>query len=124
MINAAYDVVKKYKEIADSYGVISLQAYATSASRDASNGGEFIKKAKEIADVDIEIISGEEEGKSAFKGVTTDNYSGKICVIDIGGGSTEFIYGDNAGIEFIKSLNMGAVRVKEKFFENDSILQN
>ena len=118
-IDRTIGILKKYKEIADSYGVISLQAYATSASRDASNGGEFIKKAKEIADVDIEIISGEEEGKSAFKGVTTDNYSGKICVIDIGGGSTEFIYGDNAGIEFIKSLNMGAVRVKEKFFKDD-----
>ncbi len=112
--------IKRYAEKAAEYGVVSLKAFATSASRDAENSSDFLEKVKNETGITITIISGEEEGSAAFRGVATDSYSSDIAVIDIGGGSTEFIYGNNSEIKFIKSLDIGAVRVKEKFFADEN----
>lgn len=70
------------------------------------------------------MISGEEEGTAAFRGVTTDKFDTDITVIDIGGGSTEFILGNSSEIKFIKSLNIGAVRLKEKFADENYSEEN
>lgn len=112
--------IKRYSEKAAQYGVTSIRAFATSASRDAENSSQFLEKVKNETGITITIISGEEEGSAAFRGVATDNYTKEITVIDIGGGSTEFIYGNKNEIKFIKSLDIGAVRVKEKFFAEEN----
>lgn len=98
----------------------------TSALRDSKNGDDFIQLAKNKADVDVEIISGKEESTLGFIGVIeglTDRLKEEesILVLDIGGGSTEFILGNLKGIKFNKSENIGAVRMTEKFLKADPI---
>ena len=82
----------------------------TSALRDSKNKDVFVKLAKDKAGIDVDIISGEKESD--------------ILVIDIGGGSTEFIIGDKEGIKFSKSENVGALRMTEKFLHQDPINDN
>lgn len=98
----------------------------TSALRDSKNGDDFIQLAKNKADIDAEIISGKEESTLGFIGVAeglTDRLKEEesILVLDIGGGSTEFILGNLKGIKFNKSENIGAVRMTEKFLKADPI---
>lgn len=96
----------------------------TSALRDSKNGQEFVKKAKELTDIDVKIICGDEESNLGFMGVlegTDGDKKDDILVIDIGGGSTEFIVGNECGIKFCKSENVGALRMTEKFITTDPI---
>ncbi len=107
---------KKYKEITDSMGVTEILAKATSATRDANNRDEFIERMRREVGVKLECISGEEEGTYTFRGASS--FIGEnILLVDIGGGSTEVILGNSrSGIEYIKSFDIGAVRLLEKFF--------
>lgn len=110
------EVLKNYRSIAYSYGIRSIKAIATSAVRDALNRDEFINAVKERAAIDVEVISGGREAELGFRGASSV-VEGKPCtVIDIGGGSTEFIYGAHGDIEISKSIDVGAVRITEKFF--------
>lgn len=109
-------VLKEYKKLSYSFSSEKILAFATSAVRDSKNRDEFIKLVKKETGIHIECISGVEEGKAAFVGGTSflENVSSKILLIDIGGGSTEFSYGNAGKIpEHIKSLNIGAVRFQE-----------
>ena len=110
--------LKKYKETADKYGAKELKAFATSAVRDAENREEFLKKVRDLG-IKIECISGEEEAELNFLGNSLV-FDARILVIDIGGGSTEFTLGKNNKIDFIKSIDIGAVRATEKFFSQDN----
>ena len=96
----------------------------TSALRDSKNSKEFVELAKKEANVDVEIITGDRESNLGFLGVLEgleSENSEEILVIDIGGGSTEFIVGDKDGVAFCKSENVGALRLTEKFFENEIV---
>ena len=105
-----------YRSIADSYGATEILARATSATRDAKNRDEFIDRIKKATGIEIECISGDNEGTFTFEGAL-EGVEGNIVLVDIGGGSTEVVYGNSKdGIEFIKSFDIGAVRLKEKFF--------
>ncbi len=123
-IDRNIEVLKEYRRISDEYGAIEIKAKATSATRDSQNRDEFINRAYSEAGIKIETITGEEEGRYAFNGVLTDNFSKDVLVVDIGGGSTEFIYGAKNNIKFIKSINAGSVRIKEKFFADDKYVEN
>ncbi|MDU1909910.1 Ppx/GppA phosphatase family protein [Fusobacterium sp.] len=116
-IERTIECLKKYKETADKYEVKELKAFATSATRDADNREEFLKKVRDLG-IEIECISGEEEAKLNFLGNSLV-FDERILVIDIGGGSTEFTLGKNNEIDFIKSIDIGAVRATEKFFSRD-----
>ncbi len=122
-INRTIKVLKEYKNLADQMGVTNIVTKATSATRDAENREYFINRALVEANIKIDCISGQDEGNYTFKGATLD-IKDKIILIDIGGGSTEVIVGDFKGIEYIKSFNVGAIRIKEKFFENDDFITN
>lgn len=113
--------LKDYKNIAESYGVLSLNAFATSATRDSSNRDEFLKAVDKLS-IKIKCISGEAEATLNFKG-NTIVFNDPILVVDIGGGSTEFTLGTKDKIDFIKSFNIGAVRATELFFKNDTYTQ-
>lgn len=113
----AIKCLKKYKETAEKYKVRELKAFATSATRDAENREEFLNKVRDLG-IEIKCISGEEEAKLNFLG-NSIVFDEKILVIDIGGGSTEFTLGKNNKIDFIKSIDIGAVRATEKFFSHD-----
>ena len=103
----------------------AIYCMGTSALRDSKNGNIFVDRAKQKTNINVEIISGNEESNLGFMGVLegldTDE---QILVIDIGGGSTEFIVGDIEGIKFAKSENVGALRMTEKFLAKDPIDTN
>jgi exopolyphosphatase/guanosine-5'-triphosphate,3'-diphosphate pyrophosphatase len=98
-------------------------AVGTSALRDANNSEIFLKRSKEKLNLSIEIISGEEEAQLSFLAVTRDlnNAEQSILVVDVGGGSTEFILGENDGITQWVSLPMGSVRYTEQFLNSDPV---
>ena len=96
----------------------------TSALRDSKNGQYFVDRAKELTNIDVKIICGQEESNLGFMGVlegTEGNKKDDILVMDIGGWSTEFIVGNEDGIKFSKSENVGALRMTEKFITTDPI---
>ena len=103
----------------------AIYCMGTSALRDSKNGNIFVDRAKQKTNINVEIISGNEESNLGFMGVLegldTDE---QILVIDIGGGSTEFIVGDIEGIKFANSENVGALRMTEKFLAKDPIDTN
>ena len=118
--------LKKYREIIDKYSIEqkNIICFATSATRDANNRDYFIKKVYDETKIKINCISGEEEAYINFKGVISSfdkNFKENILVFDIGGGSTEFTLGNMQGIEKKISLNIGSVRITEKFFLDNGI---
>ena len=112
--------LREYREIIDSYQVRKVRMTATSAARDASNADDFFDLAEEIIGVRPELLSGVEEGALSFMGATKDLdlENGPFLVVDIGGGSTEFILGDQE-VQGVISCDIGCVRLTEKWFEHD-----
>ena len=111
-------VLGRMRRIAVHAGATSVTAVATSAVREADNRAEFTDRARAEADVDIEVVSGVEEARLIHLGVLgavplTDK---RHLIIDIGGGSTEFIIGDGAEPLLLRSLKLGAIRLTDRFF--------
>jgi exopolyphosphatase/guanosine-5'-triphosphate,3'-diphosphate pyrophosphatase len=118
-INRTLLAVKSFKEIIDKNKVDRIRFCATSATRDASNRNIFIDGVRDILNIQVEVIPGEEEAALSFTGATyqLDQGSGPFLVVDIGGGSTEFVFGDKKVIS-AKSVNIGCVRMSERHFTN------
>ena len=114
-INRTLLAVKSFKEIIDKNKVDKIRFCATSATRDATNRNLFIDGVRDILNVQVEVIPGEEEAALSFTGATyqLDQGAGPFLVVDIGGGSTEFVYGDEKVIS-AKSVNIGCVRMSER----------
>ena len=100
-------------------GVSKIRFCATSATRDASNRDLFIDGVNSLLGIKPEVISGEEEAALSFFGATKElHQSGApYLVIDIGGGSTEFVFGTEK-VDFAKSQNIGCVRMSERHFSS------
>jgi len=118
-INRTLLAVKSFKEIIDKNKVDKIRFCATSATRDAMNRNLFIDGVRDILNIQVEVIPGEEEAALSFTGATyqLDQGSGPFLVVDIGGGSTEFVYGDKKVIS-AKSVNIGCVRMSERHLTN------
>lgn len=118
-INRTLLAVKSFKEIIDRNKVNKIRFCATSATRDAMNRNLFIDGVRDILNVQVEVIPGEEEAALSFTGATyqLDQGAGPFLVVDIGGGSTEFVYGDKKVIS-AKSVNIGCVRMSERHLTN------
>jgi len=101
-------------------GVEKIRFCATSATRDASNRDLFINGVKERLGIEPEVISGDEEARLSFIGATKEfaASAAPFLVVDIGGGSTEFVYG-HSDVEFAKSVNIGCVRMTERNIHSD-----
>ena len=112
--------VDKYASEIARRGVEKIRFCATSATRDASNRDLFIEGVMQRLGVAPEVISGEEEAKLSFAGATKDlpDSLAPYLVVDIGGGSTEFVIGHRA-VESAKSVNIGCVRMSERHFKSD-----
>jgi exopolyphosphatase / guanosine-5'-triphosphate,3'-diphosphate pyrophosphatase len=112
--------LRDYRAILDEHGVDRLRVAATSASRDAANRDEFFDAVEEVVGVRPELLSGEVEGRLSFIGATgdLDPALGPFLIVDIGGGSTEFILGTDH-VEGVLSVDVGCVRLTEKFLDHD-----
>lgn len=119
-IDRTVAVLTEYRRELDRLGVERLRIAATSAARDATNRDTFFDAAERVLGRRPELLDGLEEGRLAFAGATMglDPGAGPYCVIDIGGGSTEFIVG-SAGVDRAISVDMGSVRLTEAFFQHD-----
>lgn len=106
---------EKFAEAIRQKGVVKIRFCATSATRDASNRQLFIDGVKSILGIEPEVIPGTEEAALSFMGATKELYpaDGPFLVVDIGGGSTEFVLG-TSDVEFAKSVNIGCVRMSER----------
>jgi exopolyphosphatase/guanosine-5'-triphosphate,3'-diphosphate pyrophosphatase len=105
-------------EIADS-NVQAIRMCATSASRDASNAQEFRDMVHDVLGVDPEVITGDEEARLSFTGAVAGlSAQPPYLIVDIGGGSTEFVTGD-AGVDHAISVNIGCVRMTERHLHSD-----
>ncbi len=122
-MEATLAVLESFAREARDLGAEAIAVSATSAARDAENGAEFLAAAKERAGVTVEIISGQLEAQLSFAAVHSDfasEASGPLLVLDIGGGSSELIYGNPAGhVDFRHSFDVGAVRLTERFVRSD-----
>lgn len=118
-MNRNIDALKEYHEKCVEYGCEKIYCIGTSALRDSKNKIEFIKRAESESNICVEVIDGDLEAKLGFLGVISSiEVEGNILVLDIGGGSTEFIFGNKDGIKKNISLNIGALRLTEKFLSN------
>lgn len=116
-INTAIKALKKFKSFADFYHA-PVRAVATSATREAKNKHEFITQIKKETGIEVEVIEGHLEARLIFQGVESAiplKEKKAICV-DIGGGSTEFIFAENCKVNLAESIRIGAVRLTKKFF--------
>jgi exopolyphosphatase / guanosine-5'-triphosphate,3'-diphosphate pyrophosphatase len=113
------DVLREYRDVLAEYGVTRVRATATSAARDATNRDEFFTAAFDALGVTPELLSGEEEAALSFLGATAAlDAPAPYLVVDIGGGSTEFVLGTDEPVGLV-SLDIGCVRLSEQFLESD-----
>jgi exopolyphosphatase / guanosine-5'-triphosphate,3'-diphosphate pyrophosphatase len=112
-------VLREYRAALDEHGVDAVRATATSAARDAANRDDFFAAVHDALGVTPELLSGEEEAALSFLGATADlDAPAPHLVVDIGGGSTEFVLGTDSPIGLV-SLDMGCVRITEQYLESD-----
>ncbi len=114
------NVLNEYSSLIREYRCDEIFISATSAFRKASNSREIKKKIEKLFESEVKILSGEEEAELAFIGTLEYGIPGNSkLVIDIGGGSTEIIFGIGSDIEFRKSFDVGVVSLSEKYFKNN-----
>ena len=108
--------VAEFSLQAKSLNTTSIRVIATSAARDARNGGDLLRAVKTSSGLSIEVISGEQEAEWAFQGVVTDPklHSLPLLILDVGGGSTEFIVGGKGELRVRTSEAIGSVRQLEQ----------
>src|SRR5215831_14245434 len=111
-------VCARFAEMARSRGATEVLAVATSATREAENRGTFLRHIRRVANVEVRVISGKEEARLIYLGVSSGaNIGGRQTLfIDVGGGSTEVIIGDQQQYRFLDSLKLGAIRLSSMFF--------
>src|SRR5712691_10480636 len=122
-MRTALQVLSKFRRLADSHGVDEIIAVATSATREAQNGTDFLKAIVEETGIRARVISGTEEARLIHRaaaygvGLTSD----VALVIDIGGGSVEITRGVGPAMETGKSFKLGVIRLTERFVKNDPL---
>jgi exopolyphosphatase/guanosine-5'-triphosphate,3'-diphosphate pyrophosphatase len=118
--------LSEYRQVMDRFGVREGRLVATSAARDAVNAEVLLDRAAAVTGLDVEVLSGDEEGRLSFAGATARLPAGwprtdRVLVVDIGGGSTELVVGtpsDPDGAVAV-SLDVGCVRVTERYLSGD-----
>jgi exopolyphosphatase/guanosine-5'-triphosphate,3'-diphosphate pyrophosphatase len=111
-----------YARLIKEHGAERIRFVATSASRDARNQDVFVDGIRDLLGVDPEVISGDEEAALSFAGASSvlpilDGH--QVLVVDLGGGSTEFVLGTAAGVTAAKSVDIGCVRLTERHLHDD-----
>lgn len=117
-LERTFAACREYAAVIKEYGAERLRFVATSASRDAENRDEFVRGVLDILGVEPEVISGDQEAEFSFAGATRelagrDDLARPFLVVDIGGGSTEFVVGDTT-VRAARSVDVGCVRMTER----------
>jgi exopolyphosphatase/guanosine-5'-triphosphate,3'-diphosphate pyrophosphatase len=122
-MNAALQALSKFKRLAESHRVDEILAAATSATREARNGGEFLARIERETGIRPRVITGTEEARlihqAAVYGV--DVGTARAVVIDVGGGSTEITLGNATAIQAARSFKIGVIRLTERFVQSDPL---
>ncbi|GAA2655083.1 Ppx/GppA phosphatase family protein [Streptomyces vastus] len=125
-LERTFAACKEYAAIIKEHGAERVRFVATSASRDAENRDEFVRGVLDILGVEPEVITGDKEAEFSFTGATKE-LSGRAdlakpyLVVDIGGGSTEFVVGDDH-VRGARSVDIGCVRMTERHLVHDSVV--
>ncbi len=117
-----FAALDEYAVLLADHHVTRLRMCATSAARDARNADVFVAGVRERLGIDPEVVSGAEEARLSFEGATRglpSGLPGPILVVDIGGGSTELVVGDAGEVRWATSLDIGSVRLTERFLHGD-----
>ena len=116
-IDRGVDTLKRFVKIARNEKAL-IRAVATSAVREALNKEEFINRVKDECGIEVEVVSGKEEGRLIFIGMmhAVPVYDEETLLIDIGGGSTETVIGKHGEIQYSHSEKLGTIRLTENFF--------
>jgi exopolyphosphatase / guanosine-5'-triphosphate,3'-diphosphate pyrophosphatase len=122
-MTAALQTLAKFKRLADSHKVDEIVATATSATREADNGGDFIAEVERNTGIQIRIISGAEEARLIHlaAGYGVDIGGTPAVVIDIGGGSVEITLGSATHLSQAQSFKLGVIRLTERFVKSDPL---
>ena len=120
-IERVFRTLREYREAIDAHGCAANLAVLTSAVRDASNGAEFSQRVREEIDLDAQVLSGDQEAQLTFLGAMAGRppASEPTAVVDIGGGSTEFVVGIGRKAGFHVSVPAGVVRMSERHIHSD-----
>ncbi|KKD08620.1 Ppx/GppA phosphatase family protein [Streptomyces sp. WM6386] len=122
-LERTFAACREYAAIIKEHGAERLRFVATSASRDAENRDEFVRGVLDILGVEPEVITGDQEAEFSFTGATKeltgrDDLARPYLVVDIGGGSTEFVVGDDH-VRAARSVDVGCVRMTERHLVQD-----
>ncbi|MDB5012599.1 MAG: exopolyphosphatase [Daejeonella sp.] len=122
-IQRGLNALREFKEIISQNQATQIKAVATSAIRDAKNGKDFIELISNKLQIEIEVINGEREAEIIYKGVraAVKLDQNPVLIMDIGGGSVEFILANATHIFWKKSYPVGAARLMEQFHKTDPI---
>ncbi len=114
-------VCSKFADVARGFEARDIVAFATSAVREAENREDFIERVREAAGIEVRVISGVEEARLIWLGVSSGIELGtrQAVLIDIGGGSTEVIVGGSSGHKMLESMKLGSVRLSNQFLGQD-----
>ncbi|MET7527578.1 Ppx/GppA phosphatase family protein [Streptomyces sp900116325] len=125
-LERTFAACRRYAAVIKEHGAEKLRFVATSASRDAENRDEFVRGVLDILGVEPEVISGDQEAEFSFEGATRelagrDHLAKPYLVVDIGGGSTEFVVGDDRVLA-ARSVDIGCVRMTERHLVRDGVV--
>ncbi len=121
-LERTFAAARDYARLIEDHGARRIRFAATSATRDARNRQVFVDGIRDLLGVEPEVISGDEEAALSFAGASSvlpATGEDAILVVDLGGGSTEFVLGDSAGVIAARSVDIGCVRLTERHLRND-----
>ncbi len=115
--------IAEFKKYIDQFSITDVNAFATSAIRNAKNGNDFVKKVFELYNIKILTLNGDEEATFIYEGVchSYNLNNSTILIMDIGGGSVEFIIGQKGNILWKQSFEIGAARLTEIYHKHEPI---
>ncbi|MEU3668924.1 Ppx/GppA phosphatase family protein [Streptomyces virginiae] len=125
-LERTFAACREYAAVIEEFGAERVRFVATSASRDAENRDDFVRGVVEILGVEPEVISGDQEAEFSFTGATKEltaheHLERPFLVVDIGGGSTEFVVGDDH-VRAARSVDVGCVRMTERHLVVDGVV--
>jgi exopolyphosphatase / guanosine-5'-triphosphate,3'-diphosphate pyrophosphatase len=127
------EAMRQFSEVLKQHNVLKINAFGTAFLRLAENGAAFMEAVKRETGIEIELISGEREAELIYKGmrlgiplsISTGGKSNEpVLMVDVGGGSVEFIIADAEKMLWSKSFNIGVAILKQRFHKNDPILKS